>query len=303
MASRLGNRMARPHRHAPYRVVLVASTALFVAASLPFSVGAAPLMALPPGARDITATALGSRLAQEARVRFAALGITEELRVVEDDSGYTVAPTDTEFVAVPVTHADGSAGTTAMPITAPQPAANTGLFGSIQAAAAAEPAWAIQTGNCFSRINHVYAYIDHCYQIYKMTNDNSSTRDYFALKHYATAGPNSPWTLGYAYIQAYRLSGTTAQTWLDWDPKGSWQGGCSTVSLSISWLGAGLGLNVDRCERWDVVKQNPTVNFKETWLNPGTRSTRGLGFEIAVWVAQGTWPQWVVPADADGGVA
>lgn len=135
-----------------------------------------------------------------------------------------------------------------------------------------------------------------------MSNDNSWTKDYFALKHYATAGPNPPWSVGFAYIQSYRLSGTTAQTWVDWDPKGSWTGSCGSVQLVVVWLGAGLGLNLDRCEQWQVVKQNPTVDLKETWVNPGTRSTRGLGMELAVSVTQGGWPQWVLPADADGGL-
>lgn len=302
MTSRLRHRVFRP-RGVSYRMASIAASALFVVAGLPMSVGAAaPVIVLPAGARDITATALGSQLAEQAQLRLAANGITTELRVVEDDGGYTVAPTDTEFVAVPMTLADGREGTAAMPVTGRQSVRNAGLFGSIQTAAAASPSWAWQQGSCFSRINHTFAYIDHCYQIYKMTNDNSSTLDYFALKHYGTAGPNSPWTLGYAYIHSYRLSGTTAQSWLDWDPNGSWQGGCSTVTLNVTWQAVGLNLNVSRCEQWDVVKQNPAVDLKETWLNPGTRSTRGLGMELAVSVTQGAWPQWVIPADADGGV-
>jgi hypothetical protein len=74
------------------------------------------------------------------------------------------------------------------------------------------------------------------------------------------------------------------------------------VTLQVTWLAASLGLNVQRCEDWDMTKQNPAVDMQVTWAHPGTHSTRGVGMEIAVSVSQGAWPQWVVPADADGSI-
>jgi hypothetical protein len=190
------------------------------------------------------------------------------------------------------------------PVTESQAAASTSLIGLPIQGAAAAPNWNFQHGDCFDRINHAFAWIDHCYQIYKMGQDNSSTRDYWALQHYAYMGNYSPWTLGWGYVRSYRLSGTPAQNWIAASPGSGSNGNCTSITLAVAALGVGLWFPVERCEKWTVTKQNPAVDFKVEWLGPGTRDMRELASEIAVWVNQSsTWPQWVVPADADGGAA
>lgn len=125
------NRLSQPRRHASYRLTLVAASALFVVASMPVQAGVKGLSALPSGARDITSTALAAKLTSDVRERSAAVATASNLRVIEDDAGYTVAASDTQFEPVQTTLSDGTSATVAMPVTAAQPPATTGFFGTI----------------------------------------------------------------------------------------------------------------------------------------------------------------------------
>ncbi len=104
-------------------------------------------------------------------------------------------------------------------------------------------------------------------------------------------------------VRSYRLSGTTGQNWMAASPGAGSNGNCTEIQLGVVVMAAALILPITRCEQWVVDKKNPAVDLRVDWFGPGTRNMREVGMELAVWVNQGAWPQWVLPADADGGVA
>jgi hypothetical protein len=215
------------------------------------------------------------------------------------ERGSRSRPFDARLVPTTVTLENGQSATALVPVTAPEPNITAGAPAGAEALAAA-PTWNFQIQQCFARISDTWSYIDHCYSLYKMANDGDGAKDYFALQHYSTAGPNPPWTLHDAKIQAIQLAGTPAQTWMDWSPKADFNGNCQSFQLAVLVKAVVLALNVDRCELWDMTKQNPAVNYNVVYWNPGQRSDRELSFEIAVSVAQGAWPQWSIPAESHG---
>jgi hypothetical protein len=272
--------------------------AVFVIASLPVSVSAAQPSGLPHGASDITKTTQGARLIKEAKARPAFRGFSGEFKAIKDEAGITIAPADAQLVPMTVTLESGASATALVPITAPAPNLKVAASADAQALTAS-PTWNFQLQQCFARISDTWSYIDHCYALYKMANDGDATRDYFALQHYSTAGPNSPWVLNWAKIQGVAFG--PAQTWMDWSPKADFNGNCQTVNLGVTVKAVGLTLAVDRCDIWDMTKQNPAVNYNIVYFSPGQRNDRELSFEIAVSVAQGAWPQWSIPAETHGG--
>lgn len=264
---------------------------------------------LPAGARDITSSATGRQLAAAAESRFVKAGVAASaLVVVKDSIGYTVAPVGTPFASSSVRLSDGTTGVELDP---ESPAAPTSQTTSLAVAPqgrslAVSPALAGSWGNpvasaCFSRITDTWTYMDHCYQMWKESNDNSSTRDFFALRHWGTAFPNSPWVLNSASVSSKPTSSSSAQSWSDYSPTSGQSGGsCKTVGVSIDNPVGGLSYSVQMCEEWEIAKGNPAVTFSQYWIGPGTRSSRAVEYMIAVNVVQGGWPQWSLPATTNG---
>ena len=275
--------------------------ATFSASSVAQASSSGALSALPRGASDITATAKGRALIAQTSVRYAAKGLRPQtLRVIKDAAGFVVAPANTKFATVEVDIAGGQKGIAVAPLTPDAPAAP----GVSPAAITATPSWTFQDNACFTRFgNDDFSWMDHCYYMYRLSNDGNGSYDWFALNHYATMGANSPWVLRWGLIRAYRY-GSSPQTWADWDPAADWQGGsCGQISLSISVGVANLGTSVERCPQiWDMSKSanGTSPDYTLQWVSTGTRSNRALKFEIAVRVAQGGWAQWALPAEVHG---
>lgn len=289
------------------RLGTVAIMTLFLATLGPSSVGAAPptggASALPGGAMDITGTARGKRLIAKAADRYAANGAkAQPLRAIEDDGGILIAPENTRFGTVEVTLAGGQKGIALAPLTPDAPAPQTGArAGDIGASAG--PTWTFQGNQCFSRISDTWSWLDHCYYMYRLSNDGNASYDWFALAHYASMKANVPWVMNWARIRAYRHGGS-AQTWADWSPKSDWNGGsCGTISVAVTLPVGGIGISTERCPQlWDFTKSanGTSPDYSLRWIGLGTRATRELTFEIAVRVAQGGWAQWALPAEVHG---
>ncbi len=82
------------------RLFVVAALLATVAPMSGLTMGpAAAALALPAGARDISDTATGKAIIEQAVTRNPRLRDAGRLRAVKDDEGTTVAPADTEFVA------------------------------------------------------------------------------------------------------------------------------------------------------------------------------------------------------------
>ena len=263
---------------------------------------ASAALGLPVGVVDITASATGRALASAASSRFARAGVApSQLVVLKDATGITVAPIGTQFVAMESTLADGTTGVTLAPVTPAAPSAVAAGSSGMQMAPLLSGSWGNPVASgCFARITDTWTYMDHCYQMWKESNDGSSTKDWFALRHYGTVFPNSPWVANYAAISSSPTSGSSAQSWADYSPLQGHNGNCTTITVGVNSPVAGISTTISACETWQISKDNPAVNFGLLWSGPGTRSSRGLDYEISVSVPQGGWPQWSLPASTSG---
>lgn len=283
------------------RVALLVSLMIAAAVVAPAVASAAPTPA-PGGLSDITGTARGLELAREAAEHRVLLGApSQPLRVLRDEAGYLVVPSDTDLAQVPMTDESGRELVTYAPIvTAPVPdgsalARNSALTSS----------WTQVGSNCYARISDTWSWMDHCTRIYQLSNDGDGSKDYFALQHWATAAANSPWRLWWGKIASSPIvtGSYGAQSWVDWSPRSDYSGNCRPYGLSVSALGFGLGFSTEQCESYHLTKDNPAVNYslQGTWY-VGPNTNRELAYEIAVSVAQGKTVAWTVPAEVHGGL-
>jgi hypothetical protein len=122
-------------------------------------------------------------------------------------------------------------------------------------------------------------------------------RDYPVIRCFRTAAER----VNAALIGASQ-AGSVSQSWVDYNPLGSTTGNCnSSTTLYIGLPVAGLQYSVVICQQWIMNKSNPAVSYSMEWYGPGTRTTRGIAFDISVRVAQGAWPQWSMPGQSWGG--
>ncbi len=209
-----------------------------------------------------------------------------------DGAGYLVAAADTIF------HVSSETDGVLRPATAGAANPLSGFKGDTpRQAAAGTSGWNVVANDCFARYSDTWTWMDHCYQDLKLSNDGSSTYDYYTLHHYATVHPNSPWVANSGLINA---QAATSQTWMDWSPRGDRNGNCISASISVSVGGVGASYPVEKCELWDMNKDNPAVNYALLWYGPGCRQDRELAYEIAVRVSQGAWPQWYLGGESHG---
>ena len=269
------------------------------------AIGQDTAQALPTGASDITDTANGKRLIDEAKERFERQGHRAgELRAVRDGSGVLIVPKKSRLVVYDRTVKNGKVLPMLAPLTEDDPLSVTESSGATELAEAAGPTWSFVGNHCFTQISDTWATLDHCYYKYKLANDGSSTYDWYALNRFGTASNNSPWVLDEAKIRAYRYSGSS-QTWADWTPRSNWSAGsCSTVNIGISTPVGGLSKSFERCpEKVTFTKSanGSQPDYTQTWFGRRTRGNRELNFEIAVRIKQGGTATWTLPAEVHGG--
>jgi hypothetical protein len=269
------------------------------------AIGQDTAQALPMGVSDITDTANGKRLIDEAKERFERQGHRAgELRAVRDGSGVLIVPKKSRLVVYDRTVKNGKVLPMLAPLTEEDPLSITESSGATELAEAAGPTWSFVSNHCFTQISDTWATLDHCYYKYKLANDGSSTYDWYALNRFGTASNNSPWVLDEAKIRAYRYSGSS-QTWADWTPRSNWSAGsCSTVNIGISTPVGGLSKSFERCpEKVTFTKSanGSQPDYTQTWFGRRTRGNRELNFEIAVRIKHGGTATWTLPAEVHGG--
>jgi hypothetical protein len=253
------------------RVVAVVVMAVVVAGAAPPAV---------PGFTDISQTALGRSIARQAAARLAALA-AGDLVVLRDASGFTVGPRGAGYVAL---------GGVATPVT----------VGRAISVAGGGPSWSPVAGQCFSRISDTFAWLDHCYVLYRLANDGDPARDWFALHHYATMQANPPWVMNGAAIGSAPV-GSTPQAWADWAPRSDLaSSGCQQILVGIASPVGGIADSVTQCETWTVAKSPVAGTFAVHWDGRGKRTTRELAMQLSVSVPANGWPQWALPASVSG---
>jgi hypothetical protein len=254
------------------------------------------------GVADITRTRRGAGIAFRAAARLAARGWSVhagDLRVWRDAAGFLVAGRTATLAPVPARRADGSAGVELVPVVGGVP----GAVAPRSAAPLVEPpvaSWSFVSGACFERLSDNWAWIDHCAHLYRLVGDGDGSRDYYALDHLATAGPNWPWVLKTAGIGAYPVETSPPMSWLDWSPRSDRTGPCQSYLVRLTVPFAALSHTVDRCETWDISKAQRGGDFRLDWSGCACTQDRELAFDIAVSVGQGRGPIWYVPAEVRG---
>jgi hypothetical protein len=132
-----------------------------------------------------------------------------------------------------------------------------------------------------------------CWHIYKLINETDNTKDYYAFRHFGTAGPTTSGAhLTDAWLDSRKHSNGPSMAWLDWNPGADVTSGCSSVTVSVSALGIGLSTPAfTRCETWDITKGAAGGSFKNDW-NGSVQADRQVAYQTAISVAQGASPIW-----------
>lgn len=288
---------------APLRIVLALGTSIVIGA-LPASTRAGgPEPSGSPGVADITATARGRALAQQAAGRYGDLAASigaSGLVVLLDSTGITIGPRTATYATVTTRGRNGASQVEAVPQTVGRPASLASLTSlTVSAAAtAAAPFWSFVANACFTRISDGFSWIDHCYAMYRLANDGDAGRDWFALNHFATMRANPPWVMYAALIGSAPIGGP--QAWADWAPRSDMSGNCSPIIVAITTPAGGIPDATTQCEVWTLAKSATAGQFSVKWDSRGQRAARELSMEISVSMPQGGWAQWLLPASVSG---
>jgi hypothetical protein len=280
------------------RLAILATAACLCSSIAAVSAGASEVIGSPTS-RVTVKTAM--RIATKAASRYTEMGVTTaatDLRVsIGSDGAALVAPS--WATAGSLTSAIGSATLT---VTATGPSgARDGTSGQVAEGygTAAAPYWTLYGNACFSRIQNSGGYIDSCYKINRLVNDGSTTKDYYQLEHYATAGSKGIDTIHNAWLSSTKGSSSSAMSWVDWAPKGDTTGACANQTLSVSVAGVGISSSYTRCEKWDITKYAEAGKFKNLWdcnCTLGIKGDREVAYMSVVSVAQGGKATWTLSA-------
>jgi hypothetical protein len=257
----------------------------------------ASIASAAPPQRDITSTNEGRNAAAEAALRSTQKGFptkAADLQVWQFSSGnILVVPRGFEVLAensVVTPRAQATRSTD-------EAISEMSAAGMTSATAAAAPYWKFINGTCFSRFTRANVHIDACYRMNRLVNDGTTTYDFYELHFFATAGVNDNagtlWQMQNAWVASSAASGSTAQSWWDWDPGSDISGNCRTIGLSVTGGvgGASLGIthNHEACEVWDITKYAAPGSFRTTWRGH-TTGDREAAFAIVSRVGQGKSP-------------
>jgi hypothetical protein len=280
-------------------------TALLSAAVL-LSVLASPVTSRSDGKRpaiDVTNTSVGRAKAVEAAARNKSNGVdssASDLIVYEiAPREYFIAPEGTQVLSVEtVVGADGTVGTRVDAAPPADAAFVDPKAGQVVAAAAS--AWTLVSSFCWNRTwyDGGAVWMDTCYHKHKLTNDGSGTVDYFEMHMFATGASKVGLKekLKSMSIEAWRASGSPAQTWFDWSPRSDSNRNCQSITVGVT-QPIPMAYSHQQCDEWDITKFADAGHFRNTWKAPlllePYASEREVAFSVAVKVAQGQTAQWV----------
>ena len=254
---------------------------------------------------DITRTETGARALAAFEKRIVAItGNADPIDVAAygvfaklegDPEGVWVLPVGARLPAVTVTRTGISMTTAATPTRDPATATHVAT-----SASASSIAW--QSPHCYARYTEVYGWFDHCRQFGKVAYDGDSTRDHWVLKQYGTCKSSSQWTLNRCQLKSVRQSGSPTLYWEDWAPDADTSGSCRSIDVGVNVQGISVPLTYTGCERNDITKGSSPGSFTSAWkVDYGVhQSERAVRSQIAVGVANGKVPMFVLSWDIDG---
>ena len=171
------------------------------------------------------------------------------------------------------------------------------LASALAVADGAGSGWNHRASGCFAREENDTGWIDSCYQVKQYntdTTDGTSTRDIFALHHYATAKSKSTWYLTRAKLESYKSSGSpTFRQWVDWSPRSDQNmGSCTNVQIGVAYSGVGFNVGHGICDKWNITKWAEAGHFANRWEGGATRTEREVVYMTSIKVSQGQFPSW-----------
>lgn len=143
-----------------------------------------------------------------------------------------------------------------------------------------------------------------CARLYKVTNDGSSTRDYYGLKAYTTQNfkIHKPADDDALYDERFVLTAKPTRPadrrLEDWEPKSdSDYGACGSASFALDLGPVGFSLPLSLCSKVDITSHgsNPgryTMKWSKARISNGYSGQAGFG--VSINVPQGQRPRWTV---------
>ena len=173
---------------------------------------------------------------------------------------------------------------------------------SLGAASVLGATWSYVSGACFTRLQSAFGWLDSCYQVHKLTNDNDP-RDFYKLEQYGSAGAMVLGKIYSGWLGAVKAASSSAMSWIDWSPRRTVTGGCQSIPLSVSALGVSFSASGIMCERWNVSKYADPGHYREEWscgclptLGQPYPNVREIDYLQVVSVANGKPAIWTLSA-------
>ena len=163
---------------------------------------------------DITDTSVGARIAQEAVQRWQSHGwnFNGDVKVYKLGPGdYYVAPASAKIELESVKQPDGSVTLEPRMLTGPRSDSLLGAeaLGTEGVSPMGAPYWYPVEWYCDARQENFYGWLDQCYQLNKLMGETDYQRDYYALKHWATAASKYFWRLKSILLSCEKREGSS----------------------------------------------------------------------------------------------
>jgi hypothetical protein len=150
---------------------------------------------------------------------------------------------------------------------------------------------------CVDRKQNNTAFYDPCQDFFFLENDGDPARRYWASQMHGTGKGRGLWTLNSLEVSSRRSDGSAPQEWVDWDPGADATTNCHTQTVSVSYAGAGLSLDQQHCEEWDIDKDADGADFANWWRGHVRRKERETAAMTLTRLQNGDLPKLLVSFD------
>ena len=143
---------------------------------------------------------------------------------------------------------------------------------------------------CLERKQNSTAHYDPCQAFWRATNDNSTSRDWFASEMHGTGKSHSIWRLRGLEVDSHRTKDTALQEWVNWEPGADAPGHCEDQTIGVSYAGASVTVSKPHCEMWDIDKGREALDMSNWWRGDTWREERSTAAITLTTVKQGEVP-------------
>jgi hypothetical protein len=152
----------------------------------------------------------------------------------------------------------------------------TPVTNTLAGRAESDPQWSQYSRQCYHRKSNNTAWYDPCYSYATLAKDGDPNRTAWSHTQWGTAKSKSTWVLDRFMVKT-RARETPNQRWLDWSPEADTdKGNCSTTTVGVNVNSAYMEHSTQQCDRWDISKENPDVEFSNWWRGSAWRKERNV---------------------------